>query len=925
MKRILCGIVTAIIFLQPVNLIAEEPVLSEPEKLIISEIMTGSEVNPEKDVWIELFNPNPNPIFLKGWQIRGVTKGGRWIDIFDGSGLSVEPGGFFLISYYSNSRSSALAVKPNIQKSSLAFPDNPINIELKNASGEVIDTAAIETTASEEFRSYKRTSPEADGTMPESWQVSTTQTNLKEGLSKTFATPGAENSSDTVEGEEKTEPEAVETQGSASPEEEKEEKIIEETVVWYPDYELISEIMVNPEGKDTEGEWIELFNPTPIAVDLGGWYLDDGEGGSSPFRLRDNTWLGGGSYKVFSEPDLKLSFKNSEDEVRLLDPNQSPKEVIRYSEAKEGWSYAKNPENEFVWTPIITPNAQNTFPPPPKSYLPDSIVFVNALPNPKGEDEGNEIISLKSNLGDSIDLSDWKIQNKKEKEYYLSDLRINSQETIEIKTADYGFSLINKEDQISLIDPSGNLIDQISWSDANEERLIYPNDYFTDGITGKVVSVTDGDTLKITIKDVEFTVRLIGIDAPESVHPTKPVEPFGIEAKMFLENNLAGQTVKLEFEENKFDKYNRLLAYVYSENRLLNAELIQSGLARVYDYFPFRKLDEFIQSEQEAKEQRVGVWSNTGRTEGEDNNPRNEEGEDNNPRDEENEVKEAKPHSPEGEDNNPHNKESEENEVSEIKCPTDGLKIASFMPNSEKGKTQEYITLTNESDQKICLHGWQLDDGLGIGSKPFSIKGGAIMPGGIRTFRKQETKLNLNNKNDCVNLISPIGKTTDRICYANTHKNEIFTHNGGNRTPKKNYAKQSHVPTKSEQPHKRPTTDYQWELKNESLTGEIVFIYEDGEVFYVKNEDKITPISYANSQVSLSAAKTLLDLNSNVELDVRTNGNDRELIAISQSQRSSAAAKQKSVSPNHWPLWLILLSGYPALWFYFKRKAQTSS
>ena len=70
----------------------------------------------------------------------------------------------------------------------------------------------------------------------------------------------------------------------------------------------------------------------------------------------------------------------------------------------------------------------------------------------------------------------------------------------------------------------------------------------------------------------------------------------------------------------------------------------------------------------------------------------------------------------------------------------------------------EYVRLKNEGSEKVCLAGWQIDDIVDGGSKPFAIRGGSIAPGGIRTFRKQETKLALNNKDDCVTLIDQDGK-----------------------------------------------------------------------------------------------------------------------------------------------------------------------
>ncbi len=911
MKRFLCGILITVAILQPISLIAEEPILDEPVKLIINEVMTGSEINPEKDVWIELFNPNETTVDLKDWQIKGVTKGGRWINIFDDSDLSVEAKGYYLISYYTNSSYSALSIKPDIKKSSLAFPNNPIEIELKNPTGETVDSAIVPTIDSDEFRSYERIKSDSDGTLPESWQTSNAQSNLKEGLEKTFATPGAENSQQTEIPEE-----IIEGGGKK---EEDEEKIEEIVLVWYPTYELISEVMVNPEGKDTESEWIELFNPTSDAIDLGGWYLDDAEENSSPFRIRNNTWIGAGSYKVFTEPELKLSFKNSEDEVRLLDPNKTPKEVIKYKEAKEGWSYAKSSENEFVWTPITTFNAQNNFPAPPKSYLPDSIIFYKIMPNPDGNDKGSETITIKSNLGDLVDLKGWKIKNSKEKEYELLSQTISSQEKVILDPSAFGLTLTNKADQLSLIDPVGNLIDRINWNDVNADQIVYRPDFFRNGINARVTSVIDGDTLKAIINDEEFTIRLIGVDAPESVHPRKPIEPFGIESKTFLEQRALNREVVIEFDQNKFDKYNRLLAYVYSDNHLLNSELIKNGLAKTYPYFPFQKLDEFLTIEQEAKVQKTGMWETSATTASEDLNPHIDLV---------------------SEDPNPHidveNIELLEDIViqeiievseptSETKCKTNGLKIDSFLPNSEKGKTHEYIRIINNSDEKVCLHGWQLDDGLGIGSKPFSIKGGAIMPGGIRTFRKSETKLSLNNKNDCVNLINPIGETVDRICYTKTHKNEIFTHNGGNWKPKPKKAKVKKITTPKAK--SQESTAFQWDLKNESIEGEIVFVYEENELFYVKKDEKIIPVSYANSQVNLSAAKELLDLNSNVKLDLRTNGISNELIAISQEKQPEAANSeaQKQSEKQSWPIWFILLAGYPAMWIYLKRKTQMSS
>lgn len=125
-----------------------------------------------------------------------------------------------------------------------------------------------------------------------------------------------------------------------------------------------------------------------------------------------------------------------------------------------------------------------------------------------------------------------------------------------------------------------------------------------------VTYVTDGDTIGVGRGWRYQTVRLIGVDTPETVHPEKPVEPFGPEASDFTGRNLAGQRVLLEFEPaNQHDRYDRLLAYVFlADGTLFNAELIKQGYARVIAPSPFRYYKEFKRYEQEARKAGLGIW-----------------------------------------------------------------------------------------------------------------------------------------------------------------------------------------------------------------------------------------------------------------------------------------------------------------------------
>ncbi|MBT3348756.1 lipoprotein [bacterium] len=122
--------------------------------------------------------------------------------------------------------------------------------------------------------------------------------------------------------------------------------------------------------------------------------------------------------------------------------------------------------------------------------------------------------------------------------------------------------------------------------------------------------VVDGDTIKIS---ENVSVRMLGIDTPETVHPRKPVEKWGPEASAWMKEILADdEKVCLIGDElnDKLDKYGRRLAYVFDEaGHDLSAELLESGLARGYFYFPFERKDEFKKLESEAKTAAVGIWS----------------------------------------------------------------------------------------------------------------------------------------------------------------------------------------------------------------------------------------------------------------------------------------------------------------------------
>lgn len=127
-----------------------------------------------------------------------------------------------------------------------------------------------------------------------------------------------------------------------------------------------------------------------------------------------------------------------------------------------------------------------------------------------------------------------------------------------------------------------------------------------------VLQVVDGDTIKISELG---TLRLIGLDTPETKDPRKPVQCFGEEASKNATNLLAGKKVYLEFDttQGRIDKYGRTLAYVYREDGYFyNLKAIADGYANEYTYnLPYKYQTEFKAASKNAQANKLGLWSPT--------------------------------------------------------------------------------------------------------------------------------------------------------------------------------------------------------------------------------------------------------------------------------------------------------------------------
>lgn len=139
-----------------------------------------------------------------------------------------------------------------------------------------------------------------------------------------------------------------------------------------------------------------------------------------------------------------------------------------------------------------------------------------------------------------------------------------------------------------------------------------------------ITRIVDGDTLKINYKGKEESVRLIGVDTPESKANKKAkkdsartgrdvetITAMGKASANFMRSLVKpGDVVRVEFDVQARDKYGRLLSYIYLPNgKMLNEEIVKAGYATIMTYPPNVKYQErFLKAYQEAREGKRGLW-----------------------------------------------------------------------------------------------------------------------------------------------------------------------------------------------------------------------------------------------------------------------------------------------------------------------------
>ena len=131
-----------------------------------------------------------------------------------------------------------------------------------------------------------------------------------------------------------------------------------------------------------------------------------------------------------------------------------------------------------------------------------------------------------------------------------------------------------------------------------------------------VVRITDGDTIVVAYGGKDYKVRYIGMDTPETVDPSSPIQWMGPQATAANAALVEGKTVFLEKDVSEVDRFDRLLRYVWLADgtawTLVNLELVRQGVASAKSYPPDTKYDAlYLVAQSEAHRSALGLWGAT--------------------------------------------------------------------------------------------------------------------------------------------------------------------------------------------------------------------------------------------------------------------------------------------------------------------------
>lgn len=476
-------------------------VKAQSSTVVINEIQVAGQST--KDEFIEIYNPTSSNINLTGWRLSKKTKSGNEYNLLTSfPDVIIPAGGYLTVAHNEYTGSVDLNYS-----TSQSLADNNTLILYSDSGDTIVDLVGWGEAAIYEG-SGATINPEASKSL--SRQNSDTDNNIDDFIIQA-PTPGQANQQTTVPEEpDETATEEAPTPGGAGEENvgnENQEEVVEtkpeESSPSFPSTGniVINELIPNPEGIDSQGEWVELKNIDNKTIDLNNWQLADT---SKSYTLSAEDFssllLAAGDYLVVPRTLSRLALNNTGREaVSLVDSTGRVIDMVVYEEdIPENQSYARG-DGGFVWTTTTTKGSENVITQPAtetvleveetsnqklenieeienesinsepqlitdnlqlKSNTQDysSLIISELLPNPEGDDSDGEWIEL-YNKGDfAIDLTGVKIGDSSSKVYEIDSGHISARNYYLVHREVSGIALNNNGDGVKLWSPTGSLI-----------------------------------------------------------------------------------------------------------------------------------------------------------------------------------------------------------------------------------------------------------------------------------------------------------------------------------------------------------------------------------------------------------------------------------------------------------------------------------
>lgn len=345
----------------------------------------------------------------------------------------------------------------------------------------------------------------------------------------------------------------------------------------------INEVFPNPSGSDTGNEWIELYNESDENCDLSGLFIDDIEGGSKAFEIKETMVINKKGYLLLPSWQTKIILNNTEDSVRILNHENKILNTVSYEDTSDDQSFSKNNEGEFLWTSNTTPLTENIFDEiieeveeeesddddeEPTVIVSgtssDNIHITEVFPNPEGKDSGNEWIEIYNDSEESINLVNWVIKTSEDgkKQYVFGDTLLEAFEYFTISDKEMGLTLRNSNGELYLMDHQKNIIDSITYDESKENEsymkinIINDEDIenewkWTKNITPSEENINlyefEGEVIEFNKKESELTLQTGKLNENLLIK----VLQTGESTTEFIK----GSTIKVTLKTNENDDY----------------------------------------------------------------------------------------------------------------------------------------------------------------------------------------------------------------------------------------------------------------------------------------------------------------------------------------------------------------------------------